>query len=74
MKLLALGLALSLAACASPRGPEVAYHGALKQGSDTYSFAGGERQPERTEIEAAVSYITDGRAVKAAESVAGPLL
>ena len=54
MKLLALGLALSLAACASPRGPQVAYHGALQPGSGTYSFAGGDRQPERAEIEAAV--------------------
>lgn len=54
MKLLALGLALSLAACASPRGPEVAYHGALQPGSGTYSFAGGDRGPERAEIEAAI--------------------
>lgn len=55
MKLVALGLAVFLTACASPRGPEVAYHGVLGQGSRTYAFASEDAQPERADIEAAVS-------------------
>ena len=55
MKLVVLGLALFVTACASPRGPEIACHGGLSGGARTYAFASGGAEPERAGIEAAVS-------------------
>lgn len=54
MKLVALGLALSLTACASTRGPEVACHGTLGS-ARSYAFAGAAAGAEHGEVEAAVS-------------------
>lgn len=55
MKLVVLGLALFVTACASPRGPEITCHGGLGAGARTYAFASGGVEPERAAIEAAVS-------------------
>lgn len=55
MKLVVLGLALVVTACASPRGPQIACHGALDTGARTYAFASSGAEPERANIEAAVS-------------------
>lgn len=55
VKLVVLGLALVVTACASPRGPEIACYGGLPAGARTYAFASGGAELERAGIEAAVS-------------------
>ncbi len=55
LKLVVLGLALVVTACASPRGPQIACQGTLDAGSRTYAFAVGGAEPGRADIEAAVS-------------------
>ena len=55
VKLVVLGLALFVTACASPRGPEIACQGGLAASARSYAFASSEAEPERAGIEAAVS-------------------
>jgi len=54
VKFVALGLALSVTACASARAPEVACHGALDT-ARSYAFVAGGDGAERAEVEAVVS-------------------
>lgn len=62
VKLVVLGLALFVTACAGPRGPQIACHGSLGSDARTFAFASGGAEPERADIEAAVGQrlVADG--------------